>query len=465
MNATGNNDRLKILICKPRLAVQTIRLNRFIRCEPLELEYLYTVLQHHNLYLLDGIVDRRDPVKLAKKLKSQIVLFTSLITTVPYVLKTAGRLKGLPDPPMIFVGGPDAEVCPEHFFNENIDGVFFANQLEAVALVIDRILHGEPYHDIPGGAFQLDGKFVYNHSAPLDPRKLPHVKHFLLEQFPDRYKIIYYNPCASIKTSFGCTGKCTFCFSTEMHGGVYGARPVADVVDEIAEIQVRNILIMDDDFLINKNRLLEFCELIHHRNIQKEFIAVGSARFIARNPDVMAELRKAGIAALMVGFEFVTNEGLIAINKEASLADNNRTIEICRELDIDLFALFIIDPEWQHTDFRKLANYLRANYIPFALFSTLTVFPGTKLAQLNPQPIMDQSKWWRYDLLRLHQTPKHMSALVFYLWLFYLYMIPGMRFISLKKHRIRYGVAGLISHSVTSFLMGMEYLVKLMIWR
>ena len=46
--------RLKILVCKPRLAIQTIRLNRFIRCEPLELEYLYTVLQHHDVYLLDA---------------------------------------------------------------------------------------------------------------------------------------------------------------------------------------------------------------------------------------------------------------------------------------------------------------------------------------------------------------------------------------------------------------------------
>jgi len=68
-DAAGNNNRLKILVCKPRLAIQTIRLNRFIRCEPLELEYLYTVLQHHDIYLLDGIVDRRDPVCLASKLK------------------------------------------------------------------------------------------------------------------------------------------------------------------------------------------------------------------------------------------------------------------------------------------------------------------------------------------------------------------------------------------------------------
>ena len=458
------NEQLRILVCKPRLAIQTIRLNRFIRCEPLELEYLYTVLQHHDIYLLDGIVDRRDPVRLASKLKSQVVLFTSLITTVSDVLKTAARLKKLPNPPKIFIGGPHAEVVPEHFFNENIDGVFFANQLEGIVNVTDRILKKKIYHDVPGGAFPVNGKFICNPSPPLNPEKMPPAKHFLLEHFPNRYKIIYYKPCASIKTSFGCPGKCTFCFCTEMNGGVYGARPIKNVINEIEEIAVKNILIMDDDFLINRNRLLDFCELIKERDIKKVFIAIGNARFIAQNPDVMSNLREAGIAALMVGFEFVTDEELTSINKDTSLNDNNRTVEICRDLDIDLFALFIINPDWQHADFRKLAKYLRNNHIPFALFSTLTIFPGTKLAQLNPKPLMEQSKWWRYDLLRLHQKPKYMSAFMFYLWLFYLYMIPGMRFTTLQKHRKRYGVFGIISHSVTSFFMGIEYLFKLLIW-
>ena len=463
--ATEKQKSLRILVCKPRLAVQTIRLNRFIRCEPLELEYLYTVLQEHDIYLLDGIIDRRDPVRMASKLKSQIVLFTSLITTLSDVIKTAERLKNLPDPPLIFVGGPHAEVVPQDFYNINIDGVFFANQLEGIVSVTDRILNNKLYHDVPGGAFPVNGNFISNPSPPLDPYKLPRARHILLEQFPMRYKIVYYHPCASIKTAFGCSGKCSFCFCTEMHGGTYGARPINDVVDEIEEIPVRNILILDDNFLTTRIRLLEFSELIKKRQIEKEFIAIGNAKFIAENPDVMSKLREAGVAAVMVGFEFVTDKELVSVNKDASLQDNNLTIEICRDLDIDLFALFIINPDWHHSDFRKLARYLRNNYIPFALFSTLTVFPGTQMAKSNPEEFRDHSPWWRYDLLRLHKKPLHMSSFRFYLWLFYLYMIPGMRFTTLKKHRQRFGIAGILSHSITSFFMGMEYLFKLLIWR
>jgi radical SAM superfamily enzyme YgiQ (UPF0313 family) len=318
---------------------------------------------------------------------------------------------------------------------------------------------------VPGGAFPVDGKFICNPSRPLDPVKLPRAKHFLLEKFPNRYKIIYYKPCATIKTAFGCTGKCTFCFCNAMNSGLYGARPMEDVIREIEEITAPHILILDDNFFTSRHRMTEFCELLEKKAIQKEFIAIGNARFIVQNPDIMAMLRHAGMRAVMVGFEFVTDEELVAVHKNSTLGENNRTIEICRDLDIDLFALFMINPDWHHADFRRLSGYIKEHHIPFALFSTLTVFPGTQMALDHPELVSHDTTWWRYDMLRLHRKPAHMKAFVFYMWLFYLYMVPGMQFASIKKYRQRFGTLGMIRHSSTSFLMGLEYLIKLLIWK
>lgn len=463
-STSSDKNQLNILVCKPRLAIQTIRMNSFIRCEPLELEYLNTVLGNHKLTLLDGIIDRRNPLKIAKQSKAQIVLFTSLITTVSDVLKTAEQLKQLDQPPLIFVGGPHAEVVPESFFSPHIDGVFFANQLDGIVKVVQHIQNNMPFNRVPGGAFRINNQMIKNPSDSLDPLHMPRPKHTLLEKDPNRYRIIYYKPCASIKTSFGCMGKCTFCFCSKMHAGGYGARAMSDVIAEIEEIPVDNILILDDNFLISRKRLLAFYELMKEKKLKKNFIAIGNARFIAKNPDVMERLKSVGLNAMMVGFEFVSNEELREVNKDATIKDNNRTINVCKNLDIDLFALFIINPDWTHSDFRKLASYLKENEIPFALFSTLTVFPGTQMAKNGAAFESDPNKWWRYDLLRLHKTPRHMSKLAFYLWLFYLYMIPGMKFTTLKKHRLRYGNLGVFKHAITSFFMGIEYMVKLLIW-
>ena len=464
MSTPGDKKQLNILVCKPRLAIQTIRMNRFIRCEPLELEYLNTVLENHTLTLLDGIVDRRNPLKIAKQIKAQIVLFTSLITTVSDVLKTAEKLKQLDQPPLIFVGGPHAEVIPESFFSPHIDGVFFANQLEGIVKVVQHIQENTPYQHVPGGAFRINNQLIINPSAPLDTLHMHRPKHNLLVNDPNRYHIIYYKPCATIKTSFGCTGKCTFCFCSEMHAGGYGARPMTDVIAEIEEIPVNNILILDDNFLISRKRLLAFSELMKETKLKKNFIAIGNARFIAENPDVMERLKSVGLNAMMVGFEYVSNEELQEVNKDATINDNNRTIEVCKNLDIDLFALFIINPDWTHSDFRNLAAYVKENEIPFALYSTLTVFPGTQMAKNGAPFESDPRKWWRYDLLRLHNQPRHMSKLMFYLWLFYLYMVPGLKFTKMKKHRLRYGNWGVVKHAITSFFIGIEYIVKLIIW-
>ena len=74
----------------------------------------------------------------------------------------AKKLKQLDQPPLIFVGGPHAEVVPESFFSPHIDGVFFANQLDAIVKVVQHIQNNTPYHHVPGGAFRNNNQVIKN---------------------------------------------------------------------------------------------------------------------------------------------------------------------------------------------------------------------------------------------------------------------------------------------------------------
>jgi radical SAM superfamily enzyme YgiQ (UPF0313 family) len=250
-----------------------------------------------------------------------------------------------------------------------------------------------------------------------------------------------------------------------MNGGAYTAREIGAVVDEIEGIPVKNVLIVDDNFLVGKSRLLRFCDEIRDRGITKEYIAYGTAHFVAHNADVMAELRAAGLTGLIVGFEFVTDRELEAYDKRSTVLDNDRTREVCRELDIELFALFMVDPDWRHDDFRRLARYLVKNDMSFATFATITVLPGTELARQQGRIVAAPSRWWRYDLLRLHARPRHMSPVAYYVWLFYLYMLPGLRLSGLRRLALRYGFGGMLKLLLSSSLTGLVSLVKLLIWR
>lgn len=468
---------LRVLAVRPSPAIQTIRMDRAMCCEPLELEYLYTVLTDpargpaHTVALWDGLIERGNPVSRARELGSEVVLFTAHITNLPSVLDMARAMKKeLQPPPKIFVGGVHAEVLPEHLFDPAIDGVLYADALAGIARLLERLARGEPYADLPGCAFPgADGAWRKNPGPLLEPAALPVPRRPMLATHGARYKTMYFQPCASVKTAFGCPGPCTFCFCARMHGGGYGPRPIPAVVDEIAGIDVPCVFIVDDNFLTTPERVAEFCAAMGERGVHKRLIAYGTADFVARQPELMAQLRAVGLEALIVGFEFVTDGELEAVRKRARAADNALAIARCRELDIELFSLFMADPAWHHRDFLRLSWWIVRQGLCFATFSTLTVLPGTTLARQQAArqdpPLPPVEGLWRYDLLRLHQQPSHMSTAGFYLWLFVLYMLPGMRPRTGWTILRRYGLWGGVEFVVQSVWTGIEFMWKLWRWR
>jgi radical SAM superfamily enzyme YgiQ (UPF0313 family) len=455
-----------VLLVKPRPPVPNIRGDRLLRCEPLALEYLATVLASHDVTILDGVMDGRDPVRLARRLQPEAVLFTAVITDITSVVHYATALKRLPCPPLVFVGGVHAEVCPQHFDDAAIDGVFFARQLTGITDVLAAVADGRPYQETPGAAFRRHGVLVTNPAPSGGQHMLPHLQRQCFTRRPDAYRYLHYRRCALVKTSFGCPGQCTFCFCARMNGGCYTARDLDDVVDEIAGLRdAETVFLVDDNFLVDPARLEAFCAKIAARGIRKQFIAYGTAHFIAHHPALLQRLREVGLHGLIVGFEFVTDTALAEVGKSSTRAENDATVALCREMDIDLMALFIIDPAWRDAEFRRLAAYLREQQLPFATFATLTPFPGTALDDGRTQRTAPREiAWWRYDLLRLH-GPSALPRWRYYLWLYALYLQPSLATGILRNVLRRCGPWETLRLVAMSLVTGLEYLLKLLIWR
>ena len=58
-----------------------------------------------------------------------------------------------------------------------------------------------------------------------------------------------------------------------------------------------------------------------------------------------------------------------------------------------------------------------------------------------------------------------MGRMRVYLWLLYLYMVPSFTAAGRRTMLRRFGFRGLIAASVKSWLVGIEFLVKLVLWR
>lgn len=458
----AGSKRLRIVVCKPRLPIQAVNSFPLLCCEPLEMEYIDTVLCEHDVTLVDETGDRTDVVRVARETAADVVLLTGYIPYVDVIRSLAARLKTLRAPPLVFVGGPHAEVVPEHFADPAIDGVFYAGALQGIARVIRCIAGGKDFTDTPGVLFATPAGFRKNPGTHPDAASLPIPRRRMLEAHPRRYRFLHYAPCAMIKTSLGCAGGCTFCFCKEMNGGQVSPRPMAMVMDEIQTIATENIFIADDNFLASTSRAREFCRLIKERGISKRFIAYGTADRIAADPDLLRELRNAGLTGLIVGFEFVTDAALTSVGKSASMADNDAAVDICAAFDIDLFALFILNPDWPREEFRRVARYVRSRNIAFATFATLVALPGT--VNRPDSGRAPSFPFWRYDLLRVLRPPLHMTRSEYYARLCRLSMAPRGTRRMYRSLAARVGCARAAETIFTSWRVAFQYVLKLMVW-
>ena len=98
---------MKILLVRPKPHKDSIGLQSFMICEPLELEYLYSYLTEfgHNVIILDMILEKKPLSYFIKKYQPDVVGFTSYITHVGVVKDYALEVKEINSKIVTVVGG------------------------------------------------------------------------------------------------------------------------------------------------------------------------------------------------------------------------------------------------------------------------------------------------------------------------------------------------------------------------
>ena len=254
---------MKILLIRPRPHQETIGLQSVMVCEPLELMQLSAVLKAngHDVRILDMILEKRPLASYIGDFAPELVGLTGYISHIGVIKSYARMIKRCDKNIVVAIGGVHATVCPDDFIDESIDHVCrSAREFYLLA-----------------GCDDLKERFA--------DRTLP-------KRYTAKYYYLFADHCALIKTSFGCPYNCNFCFCKEITP--YHARNIAECVEELLLIEQRNVYIVDDDFLFNKERLHQFCALLKENNIDKRFLVYGRADFISANEEIIKELAQAG---------------------------------------------------------------------------------------------------------------------------------------------------------------------------
>lgn len=457
---------MNILLIRPMPPKETIGLQHVMICEPLELEYLAGNISSDtaNITILDMIIEKRPLEYYIKKYNPDIIGITGYITHIGIMKDYSDIAKKVNKNIIVVVGGVHAEVIPSDFLHKNIDYIIYDDPIGTFVRIVTefKIQKEQNPNFIPNKVFI---KGTYKEGIHLEKTsEFPYLPpdRSKVAIYRNKYYYMFHNPCALIKTSFGCPFDCSFCFCKEVTGRKYFAREIHSVIEELKNIPEREIYIVDDDFLFNPKRLNEFCDLLEQEKLDKRFLVYGRADFIANNEEIIKRLAKNGLSAVIVGIESVRKKDLIDFNKKTTVETNFRAVEILKKYDIELYATMILNLDYSKKDFRELEQHIKKMDISFVNLQPLTPLPGTDIFDHYAKDIIvpreDYAKW---DLAHIVLKPKYMSIREYYWQIIRLYYRVIMRPKNIFRMIRKYGLKEVLKMSWGSSFVTRQYLQKM----
>lgn len=425
---------MKVLLVRPQTPKASINLQSFMICEPLELEYVAASLKKDNneVDLIDMLLENKSLKFYLKQNNYDMVCMTAYITTVGVVKEYAKIIKKYNPKIITCVGGVHAQVVPEDFIDDNIDYILWANGVKTLLSVV------KSYPEID--VSKIPGVYLRGRNKPVETNDLlPFPDRNITEKYRSNYNYIYHNNCATLKTSFGCPHKCKFCFCTQICE--YSTRIVENVLDEIEQIKEKNIFIVDDNFLVSKDRIMAFVRGLDERDIKKHYIAFARADFIINNEDLVVLLHQHGFDAFFVGIESFKNSELSDYTKKTNVETNIKAVEILERNGLQCYSGLIVGEDWTKEDFDTLIDHLNAFEHPLVNIQPITPMPGTPLYDEYAYDIevsREKYAWW--DMAHVVFKPLNMSKRRYYYHIIRAYLKTSANKKQRRFIKDRYGI-------------------------
>lgn len=401
---------MKVMLVRPKPHRKSLGLTDLMHCEPLDMEYVGTLVKSlkHDVLLVDLQVDNRSLNSYLKSYKPDVVLFTSYLLHVNVVKKYSDIVKKYNEKIITAVGGVQSEVTPELFDYKNIDYVLGINGMKNVEILLKSLEKGKK------------PKFI---NKKIDKSyKLPVVDRSLTDRYRKKYYYSYRMPCALLKTSFGCPYHCSFCFCTRITNYEYYVRELEPVMKEIMDLKEDAIFIVDDNFLVDKERIKVFCELLDKYDIHKSFYYSARADYIASNEDVIKLLADHGFDTVFVGLESFKQDDLDNFNKMSDVETSEKAAKILEKNNVELHASAIVGRDWDKEDFKNFSKWLHTIKYRYINFMSVCPLPGTDIYDgLKDQLLFREDEYEKFDFMHVMLKPTKLKTSQYYIEILKIY--------------------------------------------
>ncbi len=294
-----------------------------------------------------------------------------------------------PDAFVMLVGTHPSAVPEETIRNSKSVDAVARHEYDYIVRDVARALRdGSDPLSVNGLTYRKDGEILSNQNMPFitDLDEIPFLSEFVKHHL--NYKDYFFAageyPEVQIFTGRGCMARCNFCvYPQTMHGHGYRMRSANNVVAELEYIaenfpDVKEIVFEDDTFTMKKDRVLQICNLMIEKKLNKRFRWLCNAR-VNLDFETMKAMRKAGCHLIIPGIESGSQEILNNIKKGTTIKQVHEYIKNAKKAHLQVHACYMVGNkgETKETMQETLRLALELN-TDTAQFYPLLPFPGTE---------------------------------------------------------------------------------------
>lgn len=367
---------------------------------PLWLIYaaLYSQKYGHTIYFLDAPakqLNEEQSLEIIKKTDCRDAMFV-LDTSTPSIksdVQFAASIKTIFPNAFIVLVGTHPSACPEETlgFSKAVDAVAIGEYDCIIKELADALEQKEDIKKVKGLCFRT--KEGYVRTGVMPPLKnlddLPYAAQFIKEYLDEKdyfFAAATY-PSIQIFTGRGCPFRCNFCvYPQTMHGHAFRARSAENVVGEFEYIannfpDVHEVVIEDDTFTAVKKRVLDICDLLVKKGLNKRLKWLCNAR-VDLDYDTMKAMKKAGCRLIIPGIESGSQQILDNIKKGTKVEQFYSYVANAKKAGLLIHACYMVGNQGETKETMKetLKLALKLN-TDTAQFFPLIPYPGTEAYQ------------------------------------------------------------------------------------
>jgi len=285
--------------------------------------YLKGKEENYEVRVIDSPVENLNYSQLKEKIKEfnpEIIGISTMSFTIIDALKTAKITKEIDSRIKVIFGGPHVHIYgKETLALGNSDFIILGEGEKTFYQLVKNIDDEEKLKEIPGLIFYDKKRNLVHTGSPQFIENLDELP-FPARELIDNKKYFSVlganNLVTTMITSRGCPYHCLFCDRPHL-GKKFRARSPKNVVDEMEEClkkyRIKEFLIYDDTFTINRQRVIDICYEIIKRKLK--IIWDIRARVDIIDKEMLLALKKAGCQRIHYGVESGTQKILNVLRK------------------------------------------------------------------------------------------------------------------------------------------------------